>query len=116
VDCCARVGYQNHLIEAMSTEEGVATPPIGAPDDPLSCVPAPPVPVPVPAPPVAAPETDSQCVKVCVRVRPLSSNEERDGSNICVKFPVRKEIIIGKDRKFTFDNVFSPVEGQQEVG
>ena len=53
---------------------------------------------PQPAPPVVATEavanTDVQpeCVKVCVRVRPLNSKEQGEGSTICVKFPSNNSV------------------------
>eukprot|EP01045_Picozoa_sp_COSAG04_P002600 COSAG04_NODE_96_length_26486_cov_136.642817_4_plen_139_part_00 len=55
-----------------------------------------------------AAELPSECVKVAVRVRPLSSKEHAEGSTACVRFPQPNQIVIGKDRTFTFDSVFAP--------
>ena len=55
-----------------------------------------------------AAELPSECVKVAVRVRPLSSKEHAEGSAACVRFPQPNQIVIGKDRTFTFDSVFAP--------
>jgi len=46
-------------------------------------------------------------VAVAVRIRPLIGKELREGSKICVE--AREEdcqIVIGKDRTFTFDKTF----------
>eukprot|EP01045_Picozoa_sp_COSAG04_P005026 COSAG04_NODE_227_length_19396_cov_29.887547_7_plen_183_part_00 len=45
-----------------------------------------------------AAELPSECVKVAVRVRPLSSKEHAEGSAACVRFPQPNQIVIGKDR------------------
>lgn len=54
-------------------------------------------------------------VAVAVRIRPLIGKELREGSKICVE--AREDdcqIIIGKDRTFTFDKTFG-IDSQQEV-
>jgi hypothetical protein len=48
--------------------------------------------VPRPAATAAAAEPLPECVKVCVRVRPLSSREEGEGSACCVKFPATNAV------------------------
>ena len=84
------------------------------PEDPAAAEAQPPDRGPGPVAPPPA-EVAPECVKVCVRVRPLNSKENSEGSVQCVKFPSNNEIIIGKDRRFTFDNVFEPDDGQDEV-
>ena len=46
-------------------------------------------------------------VRVAVRVRPLIGKELREGSKICVEAnEPDDQIIMGKDRAFTFDKTF----------
>jgi hypothetical protein len=51
--------------------------------------------------------------KVAIRVRPLSEKEKLERSAQCVSFvPGEPQIIIGKDRAFTYDFVF-PLDTSQ---
>ncbi|KAM9367927.1 kinesin-like protein KIF27 [Phaethornis superciliosus] len=55
-------------------------------------------------------------VKVAVRIRPLLSKEILHNHQVCVRLvPHRQQIIIGKDRVFTFDFVFGKNSTQEEV-
>ncbi|XP_040398281.1 kinesin-like protein KIF27 isoform X3 [Cygnus olor] len=55
-------------------------------------------------------------VKVAVRVRPLLSKEVLHNHQVCVRLvPNTQQIIIGKDRVFTFDFVFGKNSTQEEV-
>ncbi|XP_068784194.1 kinesin-like protein KIF27 isoform X2 [Struthio camelus] len=55
-------------------------------------------------------------VKVAVRIRPLLSKEVLHNHQVCVRFvPNTQQIIIGKDRVFTFDFVFGKNSTQAEV-
>ncbi|XP_065519403.1 kinesin-like protein KIF27 isoform X2 [Lathamus discolor] len=55
-------------------------------------------------------------VKVAVRIRPLLSKEVLHNHQVCVRLvPKTQQIIIGKDRVFTFDFVFGKNSTQEEV-
>ncbi|XP_030323142.1 kinesin-like protein KIF27 [Calypte anna] len=55
-------------------------------------------------------------VKVAVRIRPLLSKEILHNHQVCVRLvPHSQQIIIGKDRVFTFDFVFGKNSTQEEV-
>ncbi|XP_053911079.1 kinesin-like protein KIF27 isoform X2 [Cuculus canorus] len=55
-------------------------------------------------------------VKVAVRIRPLLSREVLHNHQMCVRVvPNTQQIIIGKDRVFTFDFVFGKNSTQEEV-
>ncbi|KAL9978810.1 hypothetical protein ACROYT_G016376 [Oculina patagonica] len=55
-------------------------------------------------------------VKVAVRVRPLVGQEKVHNVPQCVQFiPDKPQLILGKDRGFTFDYVFAPKTAQAEV-
>ncbi|XP_044302472.1 kinesin-like protein KIF27 isoform X2 [Varanus komodoensis] len=55
-------------------------------------------------------------VKVAVRIRPLLSKEVLHNHQVCVRLiPNTQQIIIGKDRVFTFDFVFGKHSSQDEV-
>lgn len=55
-------------------------------------------------------------VKVAVRVRPLVGQEKVHNVPQCVRFiPDKPQLILGKDRGFTFDYVFSPKTTQADV-
>ncbi|OXB80128.1 UNVERIFIED_CONTAM: hypothetical protein H355_006960 [Colinus virginianus] len=55
-------------------------------------------------------------VKVAVRIRPLLSKEVLHNHQVCVRLvPNTQQIIIGKDRTFTFDFVFGKNSTQGEV-
>lgn len=70
----------------------------------------------------AIPEPDGaskgaeMAVRVAVRARPLLAHEGVQGYKDCVKVLAEsKQILLGKDRPFTFDNVFSTSSTQDEV-
>ncbi|CAH2294228.1 kinesin KIF27 [Pelobates cultripes] len=55
-------------------------------------------------------------VKVAVRIRPLLSKEILHNHQVCVRLvPNTQQIIIGKDRVFTFDFVFGKNSAQDDV-
>ncbi|ESO03085.1 hypothetical protein HELRODRAFT_192110 [Helobdella robusta] len=55
-------------------------------------------------------------VKVAVRCRPLIQKEENEGCQGCLQFvPAEPQLIVGKDKAFTFDYVFNPSTSQQTV-
>eukprot|EP00762_Andalucia_godoyi_P008253 ANDGO_02988.mRNA.1 Kinesin-like protein KIN-4A len=60
----------------------------------------------------------ADCVRVAVRVRPLSAKEELSGCRSCVRFlapPNDNQLVVGRDRAFTFDQVFSHTAAQSKV-
>ncbi|XP_065512024.1 kinesin-like protein KIF27 isoform X2 [Caloenas nicobarica] len=60
--------------------------------------------------------TEEIPVKVAVRIRPLLSKEVLHNHQVCVRIvPNTQQIIIGKDRVFTFDFVFGKNSTQEEV-
>jgi len=55
-------------------------------------------------------------VKVVVRCRPLVEKERGEGCQTCIQFiPGEPQIIIGKDKSFTFDFVFDANTEQRLV-
>ncbi|CAH1786333.1 unnamed protein product [Owenia fusiformis] len=55
-------------------------------------------------------------VQVAVRVRPLLQKEKLGGEQLCVRvIPDSKQVIVGKDRAFTFDHVITSKSAQDEV-
>ncbi|XP_064634767.1 kinesin-like protein KIF27 isoform X2 [Lineus longissimus] len=59
---------------------------------------------------------DEVNVKVAVRVRPLLQREKLSSETSCVKIiPANNQIILGKDRAFTFDHVLGPKNTQEEL-
>ncbi|XP_068093082.1 kinesin-like protein KIF27 isoform X2 [Hyperolius riggenbachi] len=55
-------------------------------------------------------------VKVAVRIRPLLSKEILHNQQVCVRLvPNTQQVIIGKDRLFTFDYVFGKASSQDDV-
>ena len=55
-------------------------------------------------------------VKVAVRCRPLVPRENVEGCQICCQFiPDEPQIILGKDKAFTYDFVFHPDTPQRDV-
>lgn len=55
-------------------------------------------------------------VKVAVRIRPLLSKEILHNHQVCVRVvPNTQQILIGKDRVFTFDYVFGKASFQDDV-
>ncbi|NWY04220.1 KIF27 protein, partial [Nothoprocta ornata] len=60
--------------------------------------------------------TEEIPVKVAVRIRPLLSKEVLHNHQVCVRLvPNTQQIVIGKDRAFTFDFVFGKNSTQEEV-
>ncbi|KAK0418340.1 hypothetical protein QR680_013510 [Steinernema hermaphroditum] len=53
-------------------------------------------------------------VKVCVRVRPLSGKEQREGSKECLEFHGDTQVAIS-GRFFAFDHIFNPRSSQDNV-
>uniref|UniRef100_A0A4W3J3Z5 Kinesin family member 27 n=1 Tax=Callorhinchus milii TaxID=7868 RepID=A0A4W3J3Z5_CALMI len=55
-------------------------------------------------------------VKVAVRIRPLLPKEILHNHQVCVRVvPNTQQVVIGKDRAFTFDFVFGQKSAQEEV-
>lgn len=55
-------------------------------------------------------------LRVAVRVRPLIEKEVDEGCQTCLNFiPYEQQIVLGKDRSFTFDFVFRPSDAQVSV-
>ncbi|OCU02753.1 kinesin-like protein KIF27 [Xenopus laevis] len=55
-------------------------------------------------------------VKVVLRVRPLLSREILHNHQVCVRLiPNTQQIIVGKDRLFTYDSVFGKSSSQEDV-
>ena len=55
-------------------------------------------------------------VKVAVRCRPLIPKEINEGCSTCVQFvPGEPQIILGTNKVFTFDYVFSPTTSNETV-
>ncbi|RUP46015.1 P-loop containing nucleoside triphosphate hydrolase protein [Jimgerdemannia flammicorona] len=58
----------------------------------------------------------STAVRVALRVRPLTSKEQMSSCSECITFiPDEPQILIGTDRSFTFDYVFSPDSPQRDL-
>ncbi|KAJ2508083.1 hypothetical protein GGF44_002458 [Coemansia sp. RSA 1694] len=54
--------------------------------------------------------------RVALRIRPLSPQEHANGETECVtQLPGVPQIVIGADRAFTFDYVFSPEVSQEQI-
>ncbi|KAH8967205.1 hypothetical protein BDL97_03G066500 [Sphagnum fallax] len=74
---------------------------------------------PPPPPPttvVAAPAADESAVRVAVRARPLIEKEIVEKCRECVAYSCDgRQLVLGKDRRFTFDHVFGPMSGQEDV-
>ena len=71
---------------------------------------------PTPAPPNANTPSNEVAVKVAVRVRPLNNREKLHQHQPCVKISSEtNQIIIGKDKIFTFDYVLPPKLTQSEL-
>ena len=59
---------------------------------------------------------DDDCrVKVALRVRPLLPKEEIDEARVCAKVIDGQQILLGKDRAFTFDSLYGPNSNQDDV-
>jgi len=55
-------------------------------------------------------------VKVAVRSRPMVEKEVNEGCQSAVMFvPNEPQLVIGKDKAFTFDFVYSEMSSQEEV-
>ena len=55
-------------------------------------------------------------VRVALRCRPLISKEVSEGCQQCVKFtPGEPQVVLGKDKAFTFDYVMRPEDPQEVV-
>lgn len=52
---------------------------------------------------------------MAVRCRPLLSKEKVEHAQNCLRFPSDRQIVLGKDRAFTFDFAFSESIGQEQV-
>lgn len=62
------------------------------------------------------PILDEAAVRVAVRARPLLEKEVLDNCQECVSYSAeRSEVTVGKEKRFTFDHVFGPLVGQEEV-
>ncbi|KAI8060833.1 P-loop containing nucleoside triphosphate hydrolase protein [Gongronella butleri] len=63
--------------------------------------------------------TESTCVRVAVRVRPMSPGEQRQqqhmGNDYIDFVPGTEQIVLGKKHSFTFDHVFAPNADQTAV-
>ncbi|XP_063157696.1 chromosome-associated kinesin KIF4A isoform X2 [Candoia aspera] len=55
-------------------------------------------------------------VKVALRCRPLVPKEISEGCQMCLSFvPGEPQVVLGKDKPFTYDYVFDPSTEQEEV-
>ncbi|XP_003471811.2 chromosome-associated kinesin KIF4A-like [Cavia porcellus] len=55
-------------------------------------------------------------VKVALRCRPLVAKEISEGCHMCLSFvPGEPQVLVGKDKCFTYDFVFDPSAEQEEV-
>ena len=55
-------------------------------------------------------------VRVALRIRPLVPKELNEGCRECVEvIPGAPQIIIGKDKAFTYDYVYSSTSSQDEI-
>ena len=73
---------------------------------------------PLPPPPSCLLPSDdgSSSVRVAVRARPLIEKEIVEKCNECVSYSQDgRQVVLGKDRRFTFDHVFGPAIGQEDV-
>lgn len=79
--------------------------------------PTPPPPPPsLPPAPAAAPPVKEQNVRVAVRVRPMVAKEKLENQASCLRVHnAERQIVIGKDRAFTFDFVFGQDSTQKQV-
>ena len=78
--------------------------------------PPPPPPPSLPPAPAAAPPVKEQNVRVAVRVRPMVAKEKLENQASCLRVHnAERQIVIGKDRAFTFDFVFGQDSTQKQV-
>ncbi|CAO2640691.1 Chromosome-associated kinesin KIF4 [Lemmus lemmus] len=55
-------------------------------------------------------------VRVALRCRPLVAKEISEGCQMCLSFvPGEPQVVVGKDKSFTYDFVFDPSTEQEEV-
>jgi hypothetical protein len=67
-------------------------------------------------PPPEAPPVAELSVKVGVRVRPLMAGERVDGAKSCLRLSRNpNEIVIGKDKRFTFDAAYAEDTNQTRI-
>eukprot|EP00966_Prymnesium_polylepis_P142312 3286126-Prymnesium_polylepis.1 len=67
------------------------------------------------SPPVEE-SSDETAVRVAVRVRPLVPKERLEQCRPCVRtFAQERQVVVGKDRGFSFDFVFGEQSSQQQV-
>ncbi|BBN17879.1 hypothetical protein Mp_7g17660 [Marchantia polymorpha subsp. ruderalis] len=92
-------------------------PPVSAPSPPSAPAPHSTLPPPVPTLPSAIlPPSEDSAVRVAVRARPLIEKEIVEKCQECVSYSQDgRQIVLGKDRRFTFDYVFPPIVGQEDV-
>ena len=65
---------------------------------------------------MAAPPSSSDSVIVGLRIRPLLSRDLNEGARECLrKIQNEPQVVIGADRPFTYNHVFSPTSTQTEV-
>ncbi|XP_017568350.1 kinesin-like protein KIF21B isoform X6 [Pygocentrus nattereri] len=56
------------------------------------------------------------CVKVCLRIRPQMAKEKIEGCHICTSVtPGEPQVLLGKDKAFTYDFVFDIDVQQQQI-
>jgi hypothetical protein len=59
---------------------------------------------------------ESASVRVAVRVRPLNAREKVDRCSECINvLDEEKQVVIGKQRSFTYDNVFGQYSAQSDI-
>lgn len=70
---------------------------------------------------------ESDSVEVCVRIRPLNGKEKQEQTKSCIRIPTSvdglsssssgeeapKQLVVGKDRAFTFDAVLGATSSQE---
>ena len=59
--------------------------------------------------------SDDSSVKVAVRIRPLSEEEELEDKTLCVNKLDEQQIVAGTDYAFTFDYAFGPDAAQSHL-
>ena len=59
----------------------------------------------------------ADCVRVALRIRPLVGKEKIERSHECITIPDKSipQVLMGKKRSFTYDNVYGPLSRQDEV-
>ncbi|KAJ9439224.1 Kinesin-like protein KIN-4A, partial [Diplonema papillatum] len=58
---------------------------------------------------------DGCAVKVAVRIRPLLEKEVAEQARVCSRVINDHQVVLGKDRAFTFDNLFDENAAQKEI-